>query len=383
MPSSAWGIDIGNCSLKAIKLVGDGDEMRVDDFEVIEHGSILTEAGDSRDSLVHHALAAFAQRHPTGRLPIGVGVSAQNAFARFVKLPPAPAKLSEIVRFEAIQQIPFPLDDVEWSYELFRDAAGVAFEVGILAMRKELVNKQISYFADLGMNINVVQLNPLAIYNAMLFLGNRMSGTTLLMDVGAGHTDVVIGDVTTLWVRTIPLGGNSFTQSLVKQFKLTFAKAEELKRNAATSRYAKQIFQAMRPVYADLVSEVQRSIGFYTSVHRDARLERIVSLGSTFRLAGLQKFLQQNLQLPVEQLDAFGAGRPADARAAAVLQENMLSLAPAYGLALQAKGVTAITANLLPERLKRRARWACASPLGAVEWFVRGLRSAASLTDRN
>ena len=35
MPSarSAWGIDIGNRALKAIKLVRDGDRFRVDDFD--------------------------------------------------------------------------------------------------------------------------------------------------------------------------------------------------------------------------------------------------------------------------------------------------------------------------------------------------------------
>ena len=53
---------------------------------------------------------------------VAVGVSGQQSFARFIKLPPVEAKkIPEIVRFEAIQQIPFPLDDVEWSYQLFQD----------------------------------------------------------------------------------------------------------------------------------------------------------------------------------------------------------------------------------------------------------------------
>jgi len=63
-------------------------------------------------------------------------------------------------------------------------------------------------------------------------------------------------------MRSIPIGGNNFTETLVKAFKLPFAKAEDLKRNAATSKYARQIFQAMRPVFADLVAEIQRSVGF-------------------------------------------------------------------------------------------------------------------------
>ena len=71
-----------------------------------------------------------------------------------------------------------------------------------------------------------------------------------------------------------------------RAFKLNFAKAEELKRNAATSKYARQIFQAMRPVFADLVAEIQRSIGFYASVHRDSRIKQDHRAGRDVPAAG-------------------------------------------------------------------------------------------------
>src|SRR5258705_13792085 len=97
-----------------------------------------------------------------------VGVSGKSSFAGFVKLPPVEEKkIPEIVRFEAIQQIPFPLDDVEWSYQLFRSPESPDVEVGIFAMRKELVEQHIQYFTDSDMNVQVVQMNPLAVYNAM------------------------------------------------------------------------------------------------------------------------------------------------------------------------------------------------------------------------
>ena len=129
----------------------------------------------------------------------------------------------------------------------------------------------------------------------------------MIIDLGAENTDLIIADGETIWLRSIPIGGNNFTETLVKSFKLNFAKAEDLKRNAATSKYARQIFQAMRPVFADLVAEIQRSIGFYASVHRDSRIKKIIALGGTFRLPGLQKYLQQNLQLDVERIDRLGA----------------------------------------------------------------------------
>src|SRR5438552_13796884 len=356
-PRFAWGIDIGNRALKAIKLVRDGDSMRVDDFDVIEHETVLSNSGDNREALIVKALNEFSQRHPMKGGAVAVGVSGQSSFARFIKLPPVEEKtIAEIVRFEAIQQIPFPLDDVEWSYQLFRSEESPDVEVGIFAMRKELINQHIKYFTDQDLNVQVVQMNPLACYNAMYY-DQRIDGTTMIIDLGAENTDLIIADADTIWLRSIPIGGNNFTETLVKSFKLNFAKAEDLKRNAATSKYARQIFQAMRPVFADLVAEVQRSIGFYASVHRDSRIKRIVAVGGTFKLPGLQKYLHQNLQLEVQRLDTLGAGSPNDPKVAANFNDNILSVVSAYGLALQAMGEGKITSSLLPQHIRRAKIW--------------------------
>src|SRR5687767_11055260 len=342
-PRFAWGIDIGNRALKAVKLVREEGGLRVDDFDVIEHETVLSESGDNREQLIQTALTNFVTRHLAKGGEVAIGVSGQSSFARFIKLPPVEkSKIPEIVRFEAIQQIPFPLDDVEWSYQLFEEEGSPDVEVGIFAMKKELVNRQIAYFTNLGMNVQVVQMSPLAMYNGMYF-DDRVGQTTMFMDAGAETTDLVIADGQTVWLRTLPIGGNNFTETLGKNFKLSFQKAEELKRNAATSKYAKQIFQAMRPVFADLVSEIQRSMGFYASVHREARIQRIVALGSTFNLPGLQKYLQQNLQIPVEKIDGYHAEKPADAKTAAAFAEHTSALATAYGLAVQAIGEGKIT----------------------------------------
>lgn len=357
MASSAWGIDLGNRALKAVKLVRDSGRLRVEDFEVIEHEQILSQAGDNKESLLQTALTTFVQHHETKGIPVAISVSGQQSFARFIKLPPVePKKVPEIVRFEAIQQIPFPLDDVEWSYQLFQQPDSPDIEVGIFAMKKDLVNRQIGYFTNLGLNVVSVQMSPLAVYNAM-YHDDQTGQTTMFMDSGAENTDLVIADGDTVWLRTLPIGGNQFTEALAKAFKLTFQKAEELKRNAATSKYAKQIFQAMRPVFADLVSEIQRSIGFYASVHREATIRRILALGSTFQLPGLQKYLQQNLQLPVDKLDAFKALPPADSKTAAGVSEHTITLATAYGLAIQGIGEGKITSSLLPEAIRRAKMW--------------------------
>src|SRR4029079_12700466 len=92
------------------------------------------------------------------------------------------------------------------------------------------------------------------------------------------------------------------TRALSKELKLTFAKAEHLKRNAAKSPpELKTILTALKPVLADFVGEVQRSLGFFTNSHRDAQVQYMIGLGSAFRLPGFQKYLAEHVPLGVRK----------------------------------------------------------------------------------
>jgi len=192
---------------------------------------------------------------------------------------------------------------------------------------------------------------PVALYNFLMYDKQGGGGATILVDVGAENTNLVIADADRVWIRPVPIGGNNFTQALSKQFKLPFAKAENLKRHAAESKHARKVFQAMRPVFGDLLTEVQRSIGYYTSLHRDSRIERVVALGNAFRLPGLRNFLAQSLGLEVEAIEGFHSLPDASALNAPLFRENVLSFGVAFGLAVQGLGLATIQTSLLPPEI--------------------------------
>lgn len=360
---AAWGIDVGVSSLKAIKLRRDADRVLVEAFEVLEHDKFLSEPDVDRDALIRSTLQKFLNKHSVHRDLVFIGVPGSSTFARFVKLPPVETKkIPEIVRFEAIQQIPFPLDQVNWDFHTFQHPDSPDVEVGIFAMKKELVAHVMSNFRAVDMMVHGVQMSPLAVYNAAAYDEMTAEKGTVIIDMGAEHTDIVIMDQGRVWLRSISTGGNHFTDALAKSFKQQFAKAEQLKKTAATSKYQKQIYQAMRPIFADLVAEIQRSLGAYNSSHRDSRLERIVCMGNPFKLPNLQKYLQQELKMEVTRLDGF---RKAAVEKAAAFSENILSMSTAYGLAVQALGMGAIDTNLLPTEIARSMMWKKKQP-----WFI-------------
>jgi len=380
---AVWGIDMGRCALKAVKLRASADGLvEVLAVEYIEHDKILSQPDAEKHELIAASLEKFLARHDLSRDRVALSVPGQHTLARFTKLPPvAPKRIPDIVRYEADQQIPFDMDEVIWDYQTFQTEGMPDIEVGIFAMKKELLREHLLHFEQAAVEPALVQSVPQAIYNAGVYDGLLGSETTVLLDIGAENTDLVVATPNGLWTRTIPLGGNAFTESLVKGFKLSFSKAEGLKRTAETSKYRRQIFQAMRPIFADLVQELQRSIGFYSSTHRDAEINKIVCLGNAFKLPGLQKYLQQNLGMDVESPTGFNKAAPSSpALTEDAYKNELLSFYAAYGLAIQALDLGKVNSNLLPTELAKQAVWrkkrpafaaaaACLVLAGGAIWF--------------
>jgi len=379
---ATWGIDLGRCALKAVKLRAASDgKVDILDVEYVEHAKILSQPDAERGELISSALEKFLSRRDISKDQVVVNVPGQHTLSRFTKLPPVAAKrIPDIVRYEADQQIPFDLDEVIWDYQTFQQEGLPDLEVGIFAMKRELIREHLLHFEQASIEPIAVQSAPLSVYNAARFDGMLAAETTILLDIGAENTDLIIATADTLWTRTVQIGGNAFTEALVKSFKLSFSKAEQLKRTAATSKYARQVFQAMRPVFADLVQELQRSIGFYSSTHRDAEIVKVVGLGNAFQLPGLQKYLQQNLGMDVDRPEQFSKASIDQLADKDLLREQFSSFASAYGLALQGLELTKVTSNLLPTEIAKQAVWrrkkpafaaaaACLALAGGLIWF--------------
>ena len=114
-PFGVWGIDIGQCALKALRLEVLDGQPTATAFDYIEHPKILSQPDADPDALTREALEKFLSRNPLKTDLVAISIAGQSGLARFVKLPPVEEKkVADIVKFEAKQQIPFPLEEVVW-----------------------------------------------------------------------------------------------------------------------------------------------------------------------------------------------------------------------------------------------------------------------------
>ena len=382
---AVWGIDIGQCALKALRCTWDekSEQVVADAYDFIEYPKILSQPDANPAELVKEALEQFLSRNDIRGDEVCISVSGQAGLSRFFKPPPVDIKtLPRVVEFEAKQQIPFPLEEVIWDFQklsgMVVDGLILDGEVGIFAMKREAVYRALQPYTDSDVEVDVVQLAPLATYNFILHEvltdvpeedeidPDDPPHSMVVLSIGTDTTDLVITDGHKLWMRNIPIGGSHFTKQLSRDLKLTYAKAEHLKRNARKAEDPKTIFQAMRPVFSDFVTEIQRSLNFFQGIEKKATLGKIAMLGNAGKLPGLRQYLAQNLGSEIIKLNSYpklageAVGQP-------TFEKNFLSFSVCYGLCLQGLKKSRIKTNLLPrefkiERMVRAKKpWALAS----------------------
>ena len=392
--AAVWGIDIGRCALKALRCRVDGDSVVADGFDYIEYPKLLTQPEADAPQLIKEALEQFLSRNSLKDDKVAVSVSGESGLARYFKPPPVDVKkIADIVKYEARQQIPFALEDVIWDYQRLpggQEVDGFALdtEIGLFAMKREQVDKALVPYNTAEIEVDVIQLAPIAIYNYVAhdiakdlpegqeYDSENPPPSIVVLSIGTDTTDLVVTNGFRVWQRNIPLGGNHFTKQLSKELKLTFAKAEHLKRNPKTADDPKTIFQAMRPVFADMVTEVQRSIGFFQSLDRKAKISSVVMLGNTVKLPGLTQYLAKHLGYDVKEVESFNKLSGAIVVTSPSFKDNILAFATCYGLCLQGLNKGKLSTNLLPREIltqrmiRAKKPWAVAGVSALVLGFA-------------
>jgi type IV pilus assembly protein PilM len=388
--NAVWGIEIGQAGLKAIRVERDrdSDELIATNFDYIAHPKILNQPDAIPDELIRDAMKTFTSRNKIENEMVAISLPGANALSRFIKLPPVESsRIAEIVKYEARQQIPFPLEEVIWDFQpvgtgTTEGTFTLEAEIGLFAMKRDQVMKNLRPFLEKKIEVELIQIAPLALFNFLYFDvlkldpkadANPTNENILIMDMGTDSTTLIVTNGYKIWTRNIPMGGNHFTRALTKEMKLTFAKAEHLKINATRSPDPRAVFQAMKGVFTEYAAEVQKSINFFAGANRESKIVKVIGVGGAFNMSGLQKYLEQHLQsYPVERVDKFSRLVGDSVINAPLFKENISTFIVPYGLAIQQLKKTSIRTTLLPpeianERLVRQKKpWAVVAAAGLL-----------------
>jgi len=368
-PNAAWGVDLGASALKAVLLTRAKGGLQVEDFIVIPRER--QPAGDAQDpaSQPEARFIASAQRR---RAVYVIGAPQAQLFTRFLSLPPVDEhRIPEIVRYEARQQIPFDLNEIVWAWQTVRPelVPGEEIEVCLMAIKNEVIAQHLAPMAPLKSALRGVAPVPLAVYNA-LGRDGQLSAGTVVLDIGAQETNLVLADGERYWLRSIPIGGNAFNEALEKRLSLKPEEAENVKLRMAESRHRAKLREILEPVLKDLVADTQRSIGYYKSLQREFKGESILLAGEGAKLDGLTDLFSAAMAYPVRMLtETRGIAYAGPADRAEEFRTRLPGLVASIGLAVQGLGEARVALDLRPPDWTGGSLLSVLNPLQAMNWF--------------
>ena len=294
------------------------------DFRSTPQGGLVLHAFTTRQLLADPAAEAsrMAQiklviREMLGELKIKGGrvnysIAAQSVFTRFVKLPTVdPDKIDQIVQFEAQQNVPFPIEEVVWDYQLVATKDETKIEVVLVAIKADMLDELNDAVEEAGLTTGIVDVAPMALYNAFRYNYADASGCSLLIDIGARTTNLIFIEPNKVFSRSIPIGGTTFTANITREFNEPFGASEERKRadgfvslggayaeptDPEVARVSKIIRNSMTRLHA----EITRSISFYRSQQAGSQTQHVYLCGGSVGLPYIREFFAEKLQMPID-----------------------------------------------------------------------------------
>lgn len=241
-----------------------------------------------------------------------VCLPSQSVFSRFVKLPGAAVQdVLDIIGFEAQQNIPFPIDEVVWDYQIMGEKRNDAWDVVIVAIKTDHIEETVTSVKKGGLGVSDIDFAPTALYNAYRYNYAGDTGCALLIDIGARTTNLVFCENNRMFCRSIPIGGSAVTAAIAKEFEQDITIAEKLKVEkgsvALGGAYAgpedpneARVGKVVRNTLTRLHAEIARSINFYRSSQGGTTPKRVYLCGGNTGLPYIAEFFTEKLQARVE-----------------------------------------------------------------------------------
>src|SRR6267378_11386 len=307
-------------------------------------------------------LAEFQIRHEA----VNYAVPAQSVFARFVKLPAVEEeKIERIIAFEAQQNVPFPIDEVVWDYQLIGGGGDEQVQVVLVAIKADLLDEINAAVEETGLRTKIVGVATMALYNAFRYNYADLGGCSLLVDIGARTTNLVFIEPQKIFSRSVPVGGSSITVAIAKEFNESVAAAEfRKKRDGFVSlggAYAEpanpeiaRVSKLMRSTMTRLHAEVMRSISHYRAQQQGNAPERVFLCGGSASTPYMREFFREKLHVPIEFFNPLRNVAVAHSAPVNELTRSAHLLGELVGLALRSVSACPMELNLRPAIVLRR-----------------------------
>jgi type IV pilus assembly protein PilM len=333
-------------------------------------------ADATRPAQIEAAVGALRKALRVGsKERVTFSLPSQSVFTRFVKLPgSSPEEVDSIIGFEAQQNVPFPIDEVVWDYQIMGEAKDNQWDVVLVAIKADQLDEINASVNKGGLRTLTIDVAPMALSNAFRYNYSELTGCSLLIDIGARTTNLIFIESKRVFSRSIPVGGSTISAAIAKELKQDITLGEKLKIEKGLvglgGNYAEpddpgeaKISKIIRNTMTRLHAEIARSISFYRQNQSGGPPVRAFLCGGTVTLPYMVEFFSEKLQIPIEHFNSLRNVTVPSEQMASQVAGRAHTLGEVVGCALRFVGNTPIEINVRPHSLVREQDLSRRKPL--------------------
>src|SRR5882672_10054502 len=358
---SFLAVDFGAGSLKLAEFeVNEAGGLRLRQYGIKSLGPEGAQEA-TREATILKALQTMIAEKGIKSKGVNVCAPGFHVFSKFVKLPPVdPSKVTQIIEYEAKSNVPFPLEDVVWDYQILGSTPSGELEVLLVAIKADIVEGLFRATQAAGLHLLVADVSPAALCNAFRYNYGELEDCTMLLDIGAKTSNLLFFEKGKVFSRSINLGANAITQDFANEAKLKFDEAEKIKvaegfvslggayeepdnpHQAAISKIARQFMTKLH-------IQVNQTMQFYRGQQGGSSPQRLFLSGGASIMPYTAQFFAEKLNIPVEYFNPLRNIQIDPAVNLEELARVAHSLGEVVGLGLRNLAHCPVEMNLMPE----------------------------------
>jgi type IV pilus assembly protein PilM len=362
---SFLAVDFGAGSLKLAEFeINEAGGLRLKQYAIKSLGLEGSQEA-TREATILKALQELISERGIKSRELNVCAPGFHVFSKFVKLPPVDAgKVTQIIQYEAQQNVPFPLAEVVWDYQIMGSAPSGELEVLLVAIKAEVVEGLFRVADAAKLKLQVADVSPAALCNAFRYNYGDLEDCTMLLDIGAKTSNLLFFEKGKVFSRSINLGAHAITQDFATEAKLKFDAAEKLKieegfvslggayeepenpNQAAISKIARQFMTRLH-------IQVNQTMQFYRGQQGGSAPQRLFLSGGASIMPYTAQFFAEKLNVPVEYFNPFRNVQIDPAVNLEDMARVAHSLGEVVGLGLRNLAHCPVELNLMPESTRK------------------------------
>lgn len=339
------GLDIGSAYLKVVQLKDTKGGYELELFDVLPLPPELIVDGSIIDSLrLVDSLKELVRKAKIKTKDTVISLSGHSSvIIKRVSLPEmSEEELSESIKFEAEQYIPFDIKDVNLDFQILgpKEEPG-QMDVILVAVKKDVINEYLSVVKEAGLNPLIVDVNSFALEN--IYEVNyeiEPDKNIAIVNIGASTINMnILKGGTSVFTRDSAVGSNLHTEALQREFNLTYENAERLKKGERVENVSPEdAFPVIESASEEIIGEVKRSFEYFRSTTSEEDFNEVVLSGGCALLRGFPELFAERVGVETKVIEPFKNIKIPKRFDVAYIEEAAPIAAVATGLALRRPG---------------------------------------------